>query len=72
MQMIGDTRAGRAAQIHAQVEAVRMVDAVERRLHALREQHHFRRGFRIEAGEIRVCAYGTIITWPEYRDSDSG
>src|SRR6266849_2850854 len=37
MEMISNAGAGRAAQIHAQVEAVRMVDVIDRRHQALRE-----------------------------------
>ncbi len=58
MQMIGDAGAGGAAQIHPQIEAVRMVDVVERRLHALREQHHFRRGVPFQPGKIRGVRVG--------------
>ncbi len=58
MQMIGDSRAGRAAQIHAQIEAVGMISVIERRLHALRKQHHFRRSFPFEAGKIRGMRVG--------------
>src|ERR1700674_2890061 len=41
VQMIGDARAGRTAQIHAEVVSFGMIDRIERRLHALRKLHDF-------------------------------
>jgi len=42
MQVSGDTRAGGLAQVHSNVEAVRMVEAFERLFGALRQLDQFR------------------------------
>ena len=53
MQMIFNSSAGGAAEIHTQVEAIGMVDIIDGRLHALQEQHHFGCRISFESGKIR-------------------
>lgn len=41
MNVIGDAGAGDASQVHAQIEALRLVNQTQRRLAPLSQIHHF-------------------------------
>ena len=58
MQVIGNPCAGRLAQIHAQVKSVWMIDVIDGRLHALRQQYHFRGGISFQVCKIRGMCVG--------------
>ena len=53
VEVAGDSGAGGAAQIHAEVVTFGMINRLERRLHALCKLHDFGRRFGIEPPEIR-------------------
>ena len=57
MDVSGDAGAGGFADVHTEVDAVGVVEFAQDRLHALRELHHFIRGFRwefLQLVEMRV------------------
>ena len=41
MEVSGDTRSGCLADIHPQIEPIRVVEAAQNALHSLRQVHHF-------------------------------
>jgi hypothetical protein len=53
MDVTGNTGAGGASKIHAEVHAIRLVIRSKRRFDALRQPHHFAQGVWIASAEFR-------------------
>ena len=65
VEVIHDARSGRAAEVDADVDALRLIRLRQRALGVLREAHHLDQLFvASSAARLATCRLGTTIRWP--------